>query len=276
MRDFSFVKTDRPTMAEFNKRFDDIAYIVNNLGNEYVWAKQETRQTPVLGSENVATFNNLTITYGSEVEIVNGTVSIKNVTTTTNNNDLYNKYFYISDASNIIFVGYCTSVSGSTVRYKRVEVSSSLATVGYVNSSDPNAYPIDDGYTYTAVGQLGNKAQMATGSYKGTGLVGPSNPCVLSVGFAPKLVIVCSNYFPEKGNYGWKATGFVWVSPITKDRIDYNADADPYRLHFTVTENAFSFNLGANQSDYSNTLGGMAANYQCNASGTTYYYLAIG
>ena len=54
------------------------------------------------------------------------------------------------------------------------EKSDETGVVGYVNSPDPNAYPpaVSDGYTYTALGQLGNKVKIATVSYTGTGIKG--------------------------------------------------------------------------------------------------------
>lgn len=72
------------------------------------------------------------------------------------------------------------------------EKRDSTSIVGYVNSPDPNAYPpaVSDGYTYTPLGQIGAKVQIATGSYTGTGTYGSNNPNSLTFEFVPKFVIV--------------------------------------------------------------------------------------
>lgn len=41
MRDFKFTESDRPTMANFNQRFQSIADLANGLGNEYVWLRND-------------------------------------------------------------------------------------------------------------------------------------------------------------------------------------------------------------------------------------------
>lgn len=75
--------------------------------------------------------------------------------------------------------------------HAKIEAGSYL---DYVNSPDINAYPPsqDDVYTYTYLGQLGNKVQIATGSYTGTGTYGASNPCSLTFDFKPLFVAVIS------------------------------------------------------------------------------------
>lgn len=63
---------------------------------------------------------------------------------------------------------------------------------GYVNSPNPSAYPpsVSDGYTYTPLGQLGNKVQIATGSYAGTGTYGEDNPNSFTFDGKPVFVII--------------------------------------------------------------------------------------
>lgn len=68
------------------------------------------------------------------------------------------------------------------------EKSDGSGVVGYVNSPYQNAYPIDDGYTYNALGRLGEKVRISIGSYRGTSVFGESNPNILSFSFAPKFV----------------------------------------------------------------------------------------
>lgn len=68
------------------------------------------------------------------------------------------------------------------------EKSDGSGVLGYVNSPSQNAYPIDDGYTYNALGQLGEKVRISIGSYRGTSVFGENNPNILSFSFAPKFV----------------------------------------------------------------------------------------
>ena len=70
--------------------------------------------------------------------------------------------------------------------------SLSVQIAGYVNNPDPSAYPpaAPDGFTYTPLGQLGSKAQIATGSYVGTGTAGSSAPNTLNFIFTPKFGVV--------------------------------------------------------------------------------------
>ncbi len=69
--------------------------------------------------------------------------------------------------------------------YKEAEVS-----YGYVNSPDSNAYPpaVSDGYTYTALGQVGSCAHIETGTYVGTG----NNACSIQYERTPKFVAIFS------------------------------------------------------------------------------------
>lgn len=62
----------------------------------------------------------------------------------------------------------------------------------YVNSSSPDAYPPadPDGYTYTALGQVGDKCRVEYGSYLGTGTNGSGNQNELNFSFSPKFGIV--------------------------------------------------------------------------------------
>lgn len=71
----------------------------------------------------------------------------------------------------------------------------------YVQSSDRSTYPDSgeqDGYEYEYLGIPFDNAITAstveTGSYKGTGTYGSSNPNSLTFGFVPKLVIIIPSY----------------------------------------------------------------------------------
>ena len=134
-------------------------------------------------------------------------------------------------------------------------VGSVLAHESYVNSDDADAYPPaePDGYVYTPLGQLGNKVQIETGSYVGTGTAGSDNPNTLTFGFAAKLVIVFLS--------GTKWAMF--INNNTSGNKGVSATANYGNNAYTFSGNSVSW--------YSNS-----ANYQLNDSGTDYYYIAIG
>lgn len=145
---------------------------------------------------------------------------------------------------------------------------------GYVNSPSSDTYPpeVPDGYTYTALGQLGARVQIATGSYVGTGTYGASNPNTLTFEFEPKVFI----FFGATDSNGTGVRA-------------YDCSIVPFD-YLTETYKAVYLDDGANTSSrcnmmkYSNHVlswyyndpnyGG--ASYQNNASGLTYYYAAIG
>lgn len=94
--------------------------------------------------------------------------------------------------------------------------------------------------------------KIATGSYVGTGVYGSSNPNRLTFDFVPKFV-VCINYISRDTEMG---AGFIWAGQTG----DYS------NLAFSVSGKTFSW--------YTTNQNG--AGYQLNASGTRYYYIAIG
>ena len=194
----------------------------NGLGNEYVWEKKgEFPEEYIDVSPNItqvevfyspALTSNVTVYYSNSVSISNGTIVLdspssfiisngNNVTTS-----LVSKYFYTSNDSTIYF-GYQTNSMNAYSYYMdsyevTVGYNTVLKTICYVNSHDPNAYPpaVSDGYTYTALGQLGSKLRIETGSYTGTGTYGDSNPNSLTFGFEPKLVVVFQDTTSSSNN----------------------------------------------------------------------------
>lgn len=98
--------------------------------------------------------------------------------------------------------------------------------------------------------------QIATGSYVGTGTYGSANPNTLTFEFEPKLVIVRSS-----------GTGFPF---------GFSAVSDSTVIHPDGTQNT-SYNISAEWSGKAVTWYSTYDSYaQYNASGTEYYYIAIG
>lgn len=137
--------------------------------------------------------------------------------------------------------------------------------VDYPVSPNPDAY--QDGTsgntTIEYLGQLGNKAQIATGSYVGTGTYGANNPNTLTFDFEPKIVILwyqistwenSANVFLLRWNY---TTQFA-------PGASTNSNASDYISYITYSGNTISW-YNANH-----------PLYQLNNVGNTYSYLAIG
>ena len=110
-------------------------------------------------------------------------------------------------------------------------------------------------------------AKIEVGSYVGTGTYGSSNPKELSFMFEPKLVLVgmikSSNNITQAPfsptSNGWQSC-FIWVKGQTQVHVN------SYTLTLTLLSE------GKTLSFYSTKTGGA----QCNDSGGTYIYLAIG
>lgn len=278
-----------------NGVFDLLSRFNSGLGNEYVWEKSTSSVEYKYTVVNTAPYNAYTgaTNQGGTVYIPYGdgfTINSTNEFVLTNRQELvfsYNgsnltelnilagKYFFegngnsgIQSKLNIIKCPIDSTVitEYGQFRMTKCEVygngkAVTVKTVyGYLNSPDPNAYPpaVSDGYTYTALGQLGAKVQIATGSYIGTGNAGIDSPNSLTFDFVPKLVIVgtSSGLFISSGNL---IACFVWFSGVETANV-YNTDNV-----FNLTYNTLTWYNSSNN-----------AENQCNGSGGTFYYVAIG
>ena len=249
------------------------------LGNEYVWAKTKVTGVVEVGSDKnvfaISTSNAGDTLFVSDTVIANddGTVSLGGTVTTYESplspNDtlaaVKGKYFTCTntafDSENATSVYYAPDTATAS-NYNAIALVSGckyvIATVstvhyGYVNSPDPNAYPIDDGYTYAALGQLGAKMQIATGSYTGTGTYTDENKNSITFDFVPKCVVVAQS------GLIW----FAWFEGISGYSATLCGSSSYAQMLPEVNGTTFSW--------YNST-----ADKQLNASGMTYYYIAIG
>lgn len=271
-----------------------LSRIHKGLGNEYVWVRQQSiiTTTPFTSTGTILNTYQYTgnLQYSDSVfynqstgkiELVNPiTASVSSLL--SNYSVLYGKYLQLkatgdpkTDNKLVKFDNPFTPVNADknflNVNSGGNFVSVSFSLDGYVNSPDPNAYPpaVSDGFTYTALGQLGAKVQIATGSYIGTGKYDTGNKNVISLPFAPKLVIVGKKDYgltPQSTggtNGGWLES-FLWYIGLEQTR-SYRASSNNYGfVYFTNTTSSFTW--------YSS----QTVEMQCNVSGTTYYYIAIG
>lgn len=178
----------------------------NGLGNEYVWEKY---------SDNIeyVVEKNAEVQYAS-YDKTSPVPFYKTLTLSDAHEIVLSDSFQIparQDASGFsAAIGCYSNYDGKVYQLTRVESDSyanslygnplTVKQVGggfveFVNSPYADAYPpaIDDGYTYTPLGQLGNKVQIATGSYTGTGTSGKDNRTSLTLDFVPKFIIVARN-----------------------------------------------------------------------------------
>lgn len=287
MRDFKFTESERPTMANFNARFDAIAALANGLGNEYVWERFITTYLVEIASKSegsnwifsynspqesvIIEYSNVVYVDGSKkIRLENpSSIEVTAGTAVSTLQSLLRGKFVYKDGNGTLYspikVGddAVFSMEGSlntllvTTWYDLSVGAAQLVSYGYVNSPDPSAYPPaeDDGYTYTALGQLGNKVRIETGSYVGTGTYGSSNPNSLTFDFEPKLVIVQSEF---------QAGMLFWV---------YGMSGTVYRiLRSSSTEYVGKITF----SDNTLTWYGTNAENQMNYSNYVYHYIAIG
>lgn len=150
--------------------------------------------------------------------------------------------------------------------------------ISYVNSSSPDAYPPaePDGYTYTALGQLGSKVRIETGSYIGTGTYGSSNPNSIKLPFAAKMIFMS---FAETadgiiGYFGGSNDSGITV--MSADRF-IKRDEFIYNIGFcTLTGHISSYGLLSADGLTYKWYDTGSADAQFNKVGLTYHYIAIG
>ena len=283
---------------------DDVLRVLSRfqsgLGNEYIWAKSTVANTYVLtsteGTSNLAITNDTK--YGSKdnppgqvvdlytnfsyyktlsVNKETGELSLSDKFTPTSvPTSSYSSYwgglvpFYVKTTTgNVLLVKSMYSSFSDHIEFNYNWMQSSLVdeivVIGYVNSPDPNAYPVDDGYTYTALGQLGNKVQIATGSYTGTGTYGAGNPNSLTFDFEPKVLFVVGNNKPTYYGATFLCFGY------TDNFSDTNGYAYPYNL-VDRAQKEFARMSGKTLEWYSTS----NSYQQLNDSGIAYKYIAIG
>lgn len=108
-----------------------------------------------------------------------------------------------------------------------------------------------------------SKARIVTGNYVGTGTYGPKNPCSLTFDFTPKIVLMHLRG-DSASSTSTHCMVFVW-----------NITNDFYIGHAGDSHNSVTYS--GNTISWYNTTGNLAsAGAQLNASGTTYWYTAIG
>ncbi len=277
---------------------DDIARIMarlhTNLGNEYLWARRgytppsstltSKGETPLFSFDyymNVNVADAINVSDDGTITLENP-VSRSMSSVTTTKQYLLGKYFVVTDGVlgniNRADVYFCpanseiTSAQSGGIYYITASdlyvvtgVAAVLDGLSYVNSPDPNAYPVNDGYIYTALGMLGEKTRIVTGSYTGNGNYGSSSyKNSLTFDFVPELIFISATSY-SGGGYGQETI------------IRYGSTNPGSRNPGMPTDKNYNDMLTATFSD--NTISwysSKSAVVQLNASGAVYDYVAIG
>jgi hypothetical protein len=129
--------------------------------------------------------------------------------------------------------------------------------------------------------------QIATGSYKGTGMYGASNPCVVHLGFKPQILFLGTSQYGMFDNVRFLhdvgseyTTGGVIPASFSFDAITNSGNSTTFNsgLGYTKIENGVLSWYASSTRDpigegyYSSNL----PSKQFNHGSTTYYYFAIG
>ena len=273
--------------------FNVLSQFQKGLGNEYVWWKTTSETIDVINNkyefwQNLSIYKDNTgslpsmdsLKYGKSAKIVNGSIVLDEIFTPTsqptssnaaywqsivpfyfsyNNKICYASSYVGANSNNITVEAYYTSIFQKTI----------VTNHGYVNSPDPNAYPpaVSDGYTYTALGQLGAKVQIETGSYTGTGTYGSSNPNSLTFDFQPKIMGVTANGSFQLGGGG---------ADNRLSLVEAYTESFQFKNGFGINVSNYGYGRKTNGGRTIEWYSTNSASGQSNESGETYYYFAIG
>lgn len=124
-----------------------------------------------------------------------------------------------------------------------------------------------------ATNSANSKAKIETGSYVGTGQTGASNPCTLTLGIVPKIVII---YELFRGDRTYRAAWFANLKSEYNDTsVFQNKYICGYYDLFSYDDNYLT-ESGRNFSKFSGNQLSWYGMTPMNTSGTTYEYIAIG
>lgn len=240
--------------------------LINKQGisNEYVWEKRGLTGSYTL-TQNGGQWSEVVYTYYTDISVSTSLeVTLSGQASAPLNN--------IPDGCFIYYNGKLVQVQGEVGSSKLFHYVTPVlveGVVGYVNSSSPYPPEAEEGFTYKAIGKLGDKVGLATGEYEGTGTYGQNSPNSLTFDFEPKIVFITSTdvgttMFIKGCNHAltWKTTsaagGYVAVE-FSGNSVAWYVDGS-------------SVWSGGERSGG----GGNTASEQLNSSGRVYHYAAIG
>ena len=170
--------------------------------------------------------------------------------------------WYVSNSGNYSSVNASSSSNGLRPCFL---LPTTFTATYYVDTAG-NVYPSQEyttaGDFYDLWGNVIPTVKIATGSYVGTGTYGSGNPNTLAFPFEFKVLFIAQNWNTD--NAGWHGTFFI-NGQTQSNGIGYTSSgAESANITISYPENGISWYSSAN------------AAYQFNATGYTYYYVAIG
>ncbi len=241
-----------------NAAFGLLSRFHAGLGNEYVWSKTKSPYVLSLGTTQTGgAWSTFTGGYYADDVLVNsatGEITYVNPQAMSGfpGTTIVNKYVYPRIGTSVAHLILSVTVSESAFSsYAYKDYSSTRLTTlyGYVNSPDSAAYPpsVSDGYTYTALGQIGSNAQIATGSYTGAGTYGSGNPNSLTFGFVPKFIAINGKGLSKIGTV-------IFVNGATKTYEEYCFDITEISGWGTNTVSWYSDHIARDQANFSGAI----------------------
>lgn len=262
----------------------------SGLGNEYLWAKYAVQTVDAYDTQKFqgvqVNTNANDFYYSASFHIANSLFVLDNPTKISwaypdDLSDLAGKYCIKggkATSGDTLYLmvqlptKYSTSINcdNATV-YSNIHNEDVETLVGYVNNPDPSAYPIDDGYTYKAWGQLGKAfdgIKYASGTYEATGTYGTNNPCSLTFDFVPKILAIAVQYSSNN-----QSNSQVFVLPKPSGNTE-NKGGSCSISTWEYTKKVYTYASADGKTVY--WYSPDSATHQMNQSGFTYAYFAIG
>ena len=284
-----------PNTAVPDDAFKELGVFKRDVANYYVWDKEKittviSNGSLISTSATVILWNNpgTIAQYSSSAIIQNNEIVLEDPITVSFaqlkalGNNIRGKYFINTNDTSagvkvnaLVYIPNDATIGGgenvvTTNKYYYPSIVENVEHIAYILTQNSVA-PVEEGYRYVNMGQLGDKARIATGSYTGTGTYGSSNPNSLTFEFEPKFIWLYGQMYNERWghlNYNLGYCTVVATDTLTTQFVgnrgfyqvgDYNTmyakkSADGKNVQWYVTQNAEG---------------------QYNAIGYTYYYLAI-
>lgn len=268
---------------------DDVLVSLFNIGNWYTWEKIKTikdcgytstkKYTSASADCAISYENSYTsIRYGdtfeevahgggtrgsfgqqSDYNVLRGKYFVTGHGNSTGNVSTTDVYYADPNATIVKFSGNYSYAIYPLTQYVGTWSKIETTHYGYVSSTDPNAYPINDGYDYAGPWLLGS-GKVVAGSYVGTGTYGEGNKSSLTFDFVPKIVL----FYGTGGDVlSTSSSGFplimLWGTTYCAGTSN------------TTTSFSYFAYYGNTMSWYSESAAG-----QFNTSGSTFRYVAIG
>lgn len=183
-------------------------------------------------------------------------------------------FFCASDATFDLSTDKYIYLTGGyeVIGYSREYATKESEPISYANSQSSSTYPADGisgSYWYSYMGLIGDKGSITYGKYVGTGTKSSSNPTSLTFDFQPRLLVI---FCEDSGFVGITVyPNANMLSIVNNGSVIGSSTVALYGVSLVTSWSGFT--VSWYQAGISGTT---SADYQLNASGYTYRYVAIG